>query len=163
MKRNRHKKRTPAVIPDKLDFSTVFKEEGAEEEKSFEELFKASVRDTSLKKLMNEKKNNTKHQPLSKNVLLKNYPPVQATLDLHGMTEEQAIEEVNMFLNTEAGKKTKTVRIITGKGLHSENGPVLRNSIELLAVQLVRKGVLLSWKWEKKVKEKSGAAIFFIK
>ncbi len=163
MKKSRNSQNKPGILPEDLDFTKVFRDENAGEEPGFEEMFKASSRDSSLKKLMEEKKSSSRNNTISKSHILSTYPPPQETLDLHGLTEEQAISEVTSFINREASNRTKTVRIITGKGLHSENGPVLRNSIELFAHQLIREGKILAWKWEKKIKEKSGAAIFYLK
>ena len=45
----------------------------------------------------------------------------EAELDLHGMTREGAIEALRAFLAEAAAEGRRKVRIIHGKGLHSEN------------------------------------------
>ena len=53
-------------------------------------------------------------------------------IDLHGLTVDEATTRVNFFLENAAFQGFKTVLIITGKGLHSEKGPVLRKAVEAL-------------------------------
>jgi hypothetical protein len=52
------------------------------------------------------------------------------TLDLHGAREGQAIRAVTDFI--EENRSRGNVRIITGTGSHSTNGPVLRTSVRKL-------------------------------
>lgn len=54
----------------------------------------------------------------------------QATLDLHGKTQEEAEEAVSVFLKDCRAHKIRKISIITGKGLHSEGGVgVLRDVV----------------------------------
>jgi DNA-nicking Smr family endonuclease len=46
----------------------------------------------------------------------------QDEIDLHGFTREEARESLLFFLQSARDRKFKLVRVITGKGLHSENG-----------------------------------------
>lgn len=46
----------------------------------------------------------------------------QAEIDLHGLTRAEAHDTLESFLENSRERKFKLVRIITGKGLHSENG-----------------------------------------
>ncbi len=46
--------------------------------------------------------------------------------DLHGYTTEEARIAINELIKE---NKYKHIRIITGKGIHSENGPILKNFI----------------------------------
>ncbi|MCK5490469.1 MAG: Smr/MutS family protein [Candidatus Pacebacteria bacterium] len=56
---------------------------------------------------------------------------IQLELDLHGLTREEARSEVLDFLNEAKRSGNSKVRIITGKGLHSENSRgVLKEHIE---------------------------------
>lgn len=52
-------------------------------------------------------------------------------IDLHGLTVDEATRRVNFFLEKAAFQGQRTLLIITGKGLHSEQGPVLRKAIEV--------------------------------
>ncbi|MDP3057531.1 MAG: Smr/MutS family protein [bacterium] len=47
---------------------------------------------------------------------------IQAEIDLHGFTKNEANIALGNFLKDAENKKYKKVRIITGKGLHSESG-----------------------------------------
>ena len=54
----------------------------------------------------------------------------QATLDLHGKTQEEALAAVTAFLSDCRSHRIRKVSIITGKGLHSEGGVgVLRDAV----------------------------------
>ncbi|MCK5085448.1 Smr/MutS family protein [Candidatus Parcubacteria bacterium] len=56
---------------------------------------------------------------------------VQMELDLHGLTKEEAREEVLDLLNEANLKEYDKIRIITGKGLHSEgNKGVLKEYVQ---------------------------------
>lgn len=46
----------------------------------------------------------------------------QAEIDLHGLTRKEAHDSLEIFLRNARDNKLKIVRVITGKGLHSENG-----------------------------------------
>lgn len=57
----------------------------------------------------------------------------QSTLDLHGYTQSESEGMVKSFLNEAKENKLRKIAIITGKGLHSENGnEVIRTSTEKL-------------------------------
>ncbi|MBW6440741.1 Smr/MutS family protein [Patescibacteria group bacterium] len=59
-----------------------------------------------------------KKKKIKHNKYLRN---IDVELDLHGLTKEEAREEVLDFLDEANNNGDKKVRIITGKGLHSEN------------------------------------------
>ncbi len=57
--------------------------------------------------------------------------PPQSTLDLHGYTAREAEDAVRSFLSECRDNKIRKVSIITGKGLHSEDGVgVLRSTVQ---------------------------------
>ena len=58
----------------------------------------------------------------------KYYRQVEAELDLHQLTKEEARSEVQIFLEEAEAAGYKKIRIITGKGLHSENGVGVLNA-----------------------------------
>jgi len=72
---------------------------------------------------------------LQKNVLKKlrkGYYGLDAELDLHGLTSQQAKHELNKFLHYCEQDGCRSIRIIHGKGYRSENNlPVLKNDINL--------------------------------
>lgn len=51
----------------------------------------------------------------------------QDEIDLHGLTRAEAHGSLENFLENARNNKLKMVRIITGKGLHSENGQSILN------------------------------------
>lgn len=56
---------------------------------------------------------------------------VDAELDLHGYYQDEAAEALLAFLGSSEARGCGRVRIITGKGLHSQDGiGVLRNLAE---------------------------------
>lgn len=56
---------------------------------------------------------------------------VQATLDLHGLTKEEASSEVLTFLAESVKKHLHKVQIVHGRGLHSPGGRgVLKEVVE---------------------------------
>ena len=60
----------------------------------------------------------------------------EAELDLHGLTVTEASVKIRFFLQDAAHHGFQTVLIITGKGLHSSDGPVLRQAMETLLCEL---------------------------
>ncbi|MEZ4600318.1 MAG: Smr/MutS family protein [Syntrophotaleaceae bacterium] len=54
----------------------------------------------------------------------------EATLDLHGLSREQAREKVRFFLEDSVFQGRRTVLVITGKGRGSPDGPVLRDDMQ---------------------------------
>lgn len=54
--------------------------------------------------------------------------PAEAELDLHMMTRDEARKEVTAFLEEAEMHGLRKIRIITGKGLHSEGGTGILNS-----------------------------------
>ena len=53
-------------------------------------------------------------------------------LDLHGLTRDEALARTRTFLGHAARQGWPVVLIVTGKGLHSAEGPVLRQAVECL-------------------------------
>ena len=88
--------------------------------------------------------------------------PPHREIDLHGLTGPEAMVKVNSFILTSLGQKKGCVRIITGKGLHSEGPAVLRDIVEEQLDELKKKGVVARWAWEKKKKEKSGSVLVYL-
>lgn len=55
--------------------------------------------------------------------------PVDAVLDLHGLTAAAALESLRDFFRTASDRGLDKVLVIHGKGLHSEEGPVLGKTV----------------------------------
>lgn len=54
---------------------------------------------------------------------------IEATLDLHGMTQAQAHGALNRFIHGSEAAGRRCVLVITGKGIAKESGGVLRNQV----------------------------------
>lgn len=54
---------------------------------------------------------------------------VDHQLDLHGLTREEALEALPVFLHSAQRKGQKAVLVITGKGNHSSEVPVLHQAV----------------------------------
>lgn len=55
--------------------------------------------------------------------------PIEATLDLHGLTQQEAHGKVQGFIARAAERGLRTVLIVTGKGRLEEGGGVLRAAL----------------------------------
>ncbi len=101
-------------------------------------------------------------KPMTMQERLKKFPPPMEEIDLHGYTGVQAVIKTDEFVRKSLRDALRTVRIIVGKGLHSEGKAVLRDVVEEKLVSLKREGLILSFKWEKTNKLKSGAIIVYL-
>lgn len=89
-------------------------------------------------------------------------PAPEKKIDLHGLTAKEAEAKTESSLQTARGLGLKTVKIITGKGLHSPGQAVLPDIIEQKLDLLKKRGLIRSYCWENKLKSKSGAAIVYL-
>lgn len=55
--------------------------------------------------------------------------PIEATLDLHGLRQAEAHRRLEQFLAESQAAGKRCVLIVTGKGLHKEEGGVLRANV----------------------------------
>lgn len=53
----------------------------------------------------------------------------EASVDLHGMTEDDAMDRLRLFLDDSRRRGCRKVLIIHGKGNHSEGDPVLKRAV----------------------------------
>jgi len=84
------------------------------------------------------------------NDLLKDYPQPQREIDLHMKTGDEAIAEIHHFIDSSLLQNIRTVRIITGKGLHSAGQKsVLPALTEQKLSDFRKKGMIVSFKREK--------------
>lgn len=86
----------------------------------------------------------------------------QKELDLHGYTGQGAEDRVGSFIQGARHERLQVLRIITGKGLHSEGPPVLPDVVEQKMYELKEKKLIRSFFWEKKQKSFSGALIVLL-
>lgn len=159
------------ILTDNEDLFRLFEMENsftkqAEQHESFDRLFENSQTDIYQQQLLREKmreeykKNHTR--PLTPGERLKEYPPPQAELDLHGCKAPEAEKKTETFIGNARRRGIRTVRVIVGKGLHSSGKAVLPGVVENKIIQLKRRQWVLSFKWENKDKRKSGALIVYL-
>jgi DNA-nicking Smr family endonuclease len=55
--------------------------------------------------------------------------PIEATLDLHGLRQAEAQRRLERFLAESQAGDRRCVLVVTGKGLHKEDGGVLRQAV----------------------------------
>ncbi|HUE97083.1 MAG TPA: Smr/MutS family protein [Longimicrobiaceae bacterium] len=58
------------------------------------------------------------------------------TLDLHGLTASEAVSTARAWLRRNQAAGESTVRLVTGRGLHSSGPPVLPGAIDDLLAEL---------------------------
>ncbi len=127
----------------------------------FSEMLEESLSNENLNKAMEEK--STDHsKKITMQELLKTYPRPQDEIDLHGCTKSEAKEKISFFINYAVNKNLKTVRIIAGKGLHSEKMAVLPDLVQEEIVELKRKKIILTFRWEKQLKRVSGSLLIYL-
>ncbi len=61
--------------------------------------------------------------------------PVDATIDLHNFTQEEAWSQLDFFVKTCKQKGLKKILIVHGKGTHSDGDPVLGRLVRLFIEQ----------------------------
>lgn len=57
-----------------------------------------------------------------------NYPG-HYELDLHGLTQDNAVKALLSFLNTHRNQGTRLIKVIHGKGYNSQTGPILKHCV----------------------------------
>jgi DNA-nicking Smr family endonuclease len=85
----------------------------------------------------------------------------EAVVDLHGLTIAEATTKVHFFLQNAVHHNLKTLLIITGKGLHSGDGPVLKEAVEKLLDQSVDS--VLEWGIAPRRYGGTGALVVFLR
>jgi len=133
-------------------------------EKCFEELLEESLTSKSSQASIKEKIiTSSKNTSLSKRNKLEKYPEPQDEIDLHGFKGDEAELKTDFFIRDSKAKGLVTIRIIVGKGTHSEGRAVLPDIVEGKIIDLKREGQIQTFKWEKIKKLKSGAVIIYLR
>ena len=138
-------------------------EEENEPDESFDELLEESLSDKSSQNIIKEKiAASSKKIELSKTTKLSKYPGPQDEIDLHGLKGDEAELKADFFIRDSKARGLVTIRIIVGKGSHSEGRAVLPDIVEGKIIDLKREGQIYTFKWEKGRKLKSGAVIIYL-
>ena len=144
------------------DLGVLFShDQGSDNPPSFARALATGIPATTLAEILAEKEGlPTPAQSLQ--AAIKNSPPPQDRIDLHGCTAFEAETKTENFLARARRNHLKTVLVITGKGLHSPEGSVLKDVIETRLKIMKNNGLILAYHWEKKSLEKSGALLVYL-
>ena len=121
----------------------------------------ALLLEASLKQKIGPAKKKSTPMPIKKR--LKRYPPPEAELDLHGFTALGAQLKAKSFISTCKHQGYFSLRLIVGKGLHSDIGPVLPDVVEDLLKIMKDQNMVLAYEWDRQKKSKSGALVVYLK
>lgn len=84
-----------------------------------------------------------------------------AVLDLHGLGRDEALARTRAFLGHAARQGWPLVLVVTGKGLHSQDGPVLRRAVEQLLAEA--RDLVMEWGAAPRRLGGSGALAVFVR
>jgi DNA-nicking Smr family endonuclease len=131
---------------------------------SFGRLVQRSLAERDLQRLLEEKIRQERRgaQKMSLRQQIKSHPLPQRQLDLHGCTAVQAQQRTEAFVRGALHAELATLRIIVGKGLHSQGRAVLPDAVAEKLSELKRRGQVLTFQWEKHKKSRSGALIVYL-
>lgn len=104
---------------------------GTRQEEVDRELFLSAVRNVSETAvvLRNADAPARRSSPGRRRLLRRGGGPIDAELDLHGCIKDEALFRLEHFLSSSAVKGASAVLVITGKGINSPDGPVLRRAV----------------------------------
>lgn len=85
----------------------------------------------------------------------------EAELDLHGLTTDAAVTKARFFVEDARYRGLRTLLIITGRGLHSQEGPVLRQAVVKLLSQMHEQ--VLEWGSAPRRYGGDGAVVIFLR
>ena len=117
---------------------------------NLDELMEAYSSPTDIRRAIRDKESSEPEKPITVNEQLKKYPKPERELDLHNKTISEAQRDIGNFLINAKSSRLRTVRIITGKGLHSPDfKSVLPEVTEQKLAEFKRTGIILNFKKEK--------------
>ncbi|MBI9090867.1 MAG: Smr/MutS family protein [Desulfobacterium sp.] len=163
---NRNNKHGLPVLDGSRSLAGMFAERGraeVDEVEDFPALLSASLKGKGEGLLLREKREKDPPVPMPLHKRLKRYPPPESRLDLHGDTAVRAVVRSELYIRNAWRAGGFTLRIVVGKGLHSEFGAVLPDVVEDLLVKLKKEGVVLAFEWDRKLKSRSGSVIVYLK
>ena len=78
------------------------------------------------------------------------------TIDLHGLIRDEALRKVETVVKEMRVRGITKLRIITGKGKHSSDDPVIPQAVDTLLISLKRASFIRFIKWENRNVKGSG-------
>ena len=158
-------KKAIRILTEQDDLLELFTGEksGGKSRENFSEMLEQSLSDNHVQTFIDEKNDDISPKPpLTTIQTIKKYPAPQDELDLHGYTAAEAESKAESFIRNARQNGLQTLRIIVGKGLHSEGRAVLPDVIEDKVVLLKKSKLVLTFTWESHAKRKSGAMIVYL-
>ena len=156
------KDKPKTAVQEKSAFRDATEEQNCEDnDDSLENEDFAAMLEESFK--IRESKSIGKSKPLPLKKRLKRYPGVELELDLHGYNAIGAQLKLRSFIQSCKHQGFFTVRIIVGKGLHSEGGAVLPDIVEDELKEMKKQNLVIFYEWDRKKKKTSGAIIVYLK
>jgi len=133
-------------------------------EMNFAEMFEKSLDENGdFQTILQEKEDSSSPvKALTVMERIKAYPDPEDEIDLHGYTAREAKAKTEIFIQNAHYKGIQTLRIIVGKGLHSQSKAVLPDIIEKKVACLKKGNLVLTFQWENRGKLKSGAMIVYL-
>ena len=89
--------------------------------------------------------------------------PVEARLDLHGMTQTEASGALSAFLSGQQAAGRRCVIVVTGKGVGKEGGGVLRNAVPRWLNEAPNRGKVLAFEYARQKDGGVGALYVLLK
>jgi DNA-nicking Smr family endonuclease len=155
----RHQTGLPPAEKQEKTFTELFLGDQTAQE-SFSDLVEESLAAPDARQVIQERQRGTGARPPARP---EDFPPPQEELDLHRRTGLESERSIENFIQTARGRGLLTLRIITGKGLHSQGPAVLPEVTEVKLLELKERRLVLAYRWERKKKERSGAIIVYLR
>ena len=89
--------------------------------------------------------------------------PVEARLDLHGMTQTEAHRALSAFLSVQHAAGRRCVIVVTGKGVGKEGGGVLRNAVPRWLNEAPNRDKVLAFEYARQRDGGAGALYVLLK
>ena len=89
--------------------------------------------------------------------------PVEAWLDLHGMTQTEAHRALSAFLSVQNAAGRRCVIVVTGKGVGKEGGGVLRNAVPRWLNEAPNRDKVLAFEYARQQDGGAGALYVLLK
>jgi DNA-nicking Smr family endonuclease len=116
-------------------------------DENLDELMEIYASESAIRSAQREKES---ERVFDQKISAKDFPRPQRELDLHGFTVPDGMRELEYFIVKAIEHKLRTVRIITGKGLHSKNlKAVMPEATEKRLAELRRENKVMSFRREK--------------
>lgn len=130
---------------------------------NFEDILEESFSKDNLKDVLNEKGKGISNDKHPKKGQRENKQKPQTELDLHGYSGQEAKKEVQYFIESSFQRGLKVVRIITGRGVHSDIGKLVLPTVTQEKLnELKRKNLVVNFKWDNYHNTKGGSVIVYL-